>query len=76
MQGMSGICDTQLQNNRVPSSPTRTTMNPQLGNHLGCSSSGAYASHVHRNILFFFTDPIGDRLCGSDPIGDRLCGST
>ena len=51
-------------------------MNPQLGNHLGCSSSGGYASHVHRNILFFFTDPIGDRLCGSDPIGDRLCGST
>ena len=41
----------------MPSSPPQTTMNPQLGHLHGCSSSGGYASHVLRNILFLYPSP-------------------
>ena len=55
----------QPQSSRMPSSPPQTTMNPQLGHLHGCSSSGGYASHVLRNILFLLSEPIGGRLRGT-----------
>ena len=46
----------------MPSSLPRTTVNPQLGHLHKCSSSGGYASHVFRNVLFLLPEPIGGWL--------------